>query len=92
MELPEVKALNLPDAPGVYYFIRHDEGEEILYVGKATSLRDRVRSYFSRDLMNTRGPLLVKMVEEATAIDFTSTTPFAISGASVSKSFSRNLG
>jgi excinuclease ABC subunit C len=34
----------LPDRPGVYLF-RDDDGE-ILYVGKATSLRSRVRSYF----------------------------------------------
>ena len=34
----------LPDAAGVYVF-RDAEGE-ILYVGKAKSLRNRVRSYF----------------------------------------------
>lgn len=36
----------LPDAPGVYIFI--GPKKEVLYVGKATSLRDRVRSYFSK--------------------------------------------
>ncbi len=40
----ELKAL--PNRPGVYLF-RGDDGE-ILYVGKATSLRSRVRSYFGR--------------------------------------------
>ena len=34
----------LPNRPGVYMF-RSDDGE-ILYIGKATSLRSRVRSYF----------------------------------------------
>jgi len=63
-------ANSLPDNPGIYFF---KKGREILYVGKATSLRDRVRSYFSRDLMNTRGPLLVKMVEDADRIDFSQT-------------------
>lgn len=38
------KAELLPDRPGVYLF--RGEGGEVLYVGKAASLRDRVRSYF----------------------------------------------
>ncbi len=50
----------LPDTPGVYFF-RDGEGN-ILYIGKATSLKDRVRSYFSPDLMETRGLRLVSMV------------------------------
>lgn len=58
---------NLPDKPGVYFF-RNKKG--ILYIGKATSLRDRVRSYFGKDLIDTRGPLLVKMREEAGKIDY----------------------
>lgn len=62
--------LELPDNPGIYFF---KQGKDILYVGKATSLRDRVRSYFSRDLINTRGPILVKMVEEAETITWTET-------------------
>jgi excinuclease ABC subunit C len=61
---------NLPDEPGVYFF---KQGETILYIGKATSLRDRVRSYFSSDLNATRGPLIVRMVEEADRIDFQTT-------------------
>ncbi len=55
----------LPDNPGVYYF---KKGKSILYVGKATSLKERVRSYFSRDLIHTRGQRLVAMVEEATSV------------------------
>lgn len=35
----------LPDSPGVY--IMKDRTGEVIYVGKAKSLRDRVRSYFS---------------------------------------------
>ena len=37
----------LPRRPGVYLF--RDEAREILYVGKAKSLRSRVRSYFRGD-------------------------------------------
>jgi excinuclease ABC subunit C len=41
---PREKAASLPERPGVYLF--KDAGGTVLYVGKATSLRDRVRSYF----------------------------------------------
>ena len=41
---PREKAATLPESPGVYLF--KDAGGTVLYVGKATSLRDRVRSYF----------------------------------------------
>src|SRR5207302_8842827 len=37
----------LPRAPGVYLFV--GRGGRVLYVGKATNLRARVRSYFSGD-------------------------------------------
>lgn len=39
------KAASLPDSPGVYIF--KDREGRILYVGKAASLRSRVRSYFA---------------------------------------------
>ncbi|MHB1330941.1 MAG: UvrB/UvrC motif-containing protein [Minisyncoccota bacterium] len=65
------KSTALPDSPGVYRFL--GPKKEVLYVGKATSLKDRVKSYFAPDLIATRGPLLVKMVIEARAIDFTTT-------------------
>ncbi len=34
----------LPDAPGIYLFYNHERG--LIYVGKATSLKNRVKSYF----------------------------------------------
>ncbi len=71
MNSQDYKKANLPDAPGVYFFL--GPRKEILYVGKATSLKDRVKSYFSNDLNKTRGPLLVKMIDEAKTIDFTTT-------------------
>lgn len=56
----------LPDTPGVYFF--RGQKREILYIGKATSLRDRVKSYFAKNLFETRGPILVKMLEEAQSV------------------------
>jgi DNA polymerase-3 subunit epsilon len=46
----------LPRAPGVYMFC--DGRGEVLYVGKATNLRQRVRSYFGRDDRRKIGALL----------------------------------
>src|SRR5688572_21428905 len=44
--MPRPKRLGLPDAPGVYRFL--DAAGHLLYVGKATSLRRRVNSYFQK--------------------------------------------
>jgi excinuclease ABC subunit C len=46
MELRD-KVCQLPFAPGVYLY--KDAADRVIYVGKAKSLRDRVRSYFSED-------------------------------------------
>ena len=61
----------LPDTPGVYFF-KDGEGS-ILYIGRATSLRDRVKSYFALDLFATRGQLLVDMISRAAKIEFKET-------------------
>ncbi|MDO8742695.1 MAG: hypothetical protein Q7J45_04170 [bacterium] len=62
MRKNELSKYDLPDVPGVYLF---KQGRKILYVGKATSLRDRVRSYFDDDLIATRGPRVVDMVTKS---------------------------
>lgn len=62
MQKSDLQKSNLPDVPGVYLF---KQGRKVLYVGKATSLRDRVRSYFDDDLIATRGPRVVDMVTKA---------------------------
>lgn len=56
-----------PDSPGVY--IMKDGVGEIIYIGKATSLRKRVGSYFSRTL----NPKTEKLVGEIKSIDFKNT-------------------
>lgn len=60
----------LPESPGVYLF---KKGRIIIYIGKATSLCDRVRSYFSRGVVETRGQAIVNMVDIATSISFKKT-------------------
>jgi len=71
MQKKDLALYNLPDAPGVYLF---KKGRQVLYVGKATSLRDRVRSYFDDDLIVTRGARIVDMVTRANRLSF-ETTP-----------------
>jgi len=62
MQSQDLKKFKLPDSPGVYFF---KKGNIILYIGKATSLRDRTKSYFSKDLISTRGPSILDMVVQA---------------------------
>lgn len=69
MQREEISKFELPDSPGVYLFTRgKGSSKEILYIGKATSLRDRVRSYFDDDLISTRGPRIVDMVTQANGL------------------------
>ena len=54
----------LPDSPGVYFF--KNSKDEVIYVGKAKSLKERVKNYFSSGaLRKTR-----KIVAQASKIDF----------------------
>ena len=50
----------LPAEPGVY--LMHDADGRILYVGKASSLKNRVKSYFAKTV--NRGPKIIKMIGE----------------------------
>ena len=67
----EKKVKKLPDSPGVYFFL--DSQKKAIYIGKATSLKDRVKSYLGKDILLTRGPLIEKMVAETKAINFKET-------------------
>jgi excinuclease ABC subunit C len=56
----------LPDKPGVY--LMRDAQGQILYVGKASSLRDRVSSYFGAQAGHS--PKLRKLVAQIDNLDF----------------------
>lgn len=70
MKLQDLKKYKLPNDPGVYLF---KKSGGVLYVGKATSLKDRVRSYFSNDLIKTRGPRMIDMVTISNNLEFIKT-------------------
>src|SRR5271168_921576 len=65
MDLRE-KVAQLPTQPGVYLF--KDATEKILYVGKANSLRSRVRSYFLES--NWQNAKTGSLVREAVDVDY----------------------
>ncbi|MGA2298502.1 MAG: DEDD exonuclease domain-containing protein, partial [FCB group bacterium] len=46
------KLEQLPDEPGVYYFL--NRFKNIIYIGKAKSLKSRVKSYFQNDSLTSR--------------------------------------
>jgi excinuclease ABC subunit C len=62
---PELKATlaTLPDRPGVY--LMKDARGEVLYVGKAQSLRSRVRSYWQKQAGGRVGPGEVHRIRQA---------------------------
>jgi excinuclease ABC subunit C len=61
MECFKEKLKRLPKSPGVYEF--RDKQGKILYIGKATSLRDRVGSYFLKNAHLDR-PRIASMMPE----------------------------
>ncbi|MDD5165362.1 MAG: GIY-YIG nuclease family protein [Candidatus Pacebacteria bacterium] len=67
----QVKKLDIPELPGVYVF--RDYQKRPLYIGRATSLKDRTKSYFSNDLIETRGPRIVDMVTKAKTLTWETT-------------------
>ena len=56
----EEELKKLPAKPGVY--LMHDEKDEIIYVGKAVSLKNRVRQYFQTS--RNKGVKIEQMVTQ----------------------------
>lgn len=69
MDIQE-KLRRLPDQPGVYIF--KDEEGKVLYVGKASSLRNRVRSYFRNS--GNRVPRIEALIRNIRDIDTMTTS------------------
>lgn len=58
----ETKLKNLPTAPGVYQF--KDKNSKVIYVGKAKNLKNRVKSYFQKNLNSPKTEVMVSKVED----------------------------
>jgi excinuclease ABC subunit C len=56
---------NIPDEPGVYRFF--NEANQVIYVGKARSLKNRLNSYFQKN----QGEKTMRMVNAANRVDWT---------------------
>ncbi len=71
MELPEkikAKLQTLPDKPGVY--LMRDRSGKIIYVGKASSLRNRVRHYFQSATLHSAEPKLRGLIRSIDDFEF----------------------
>lgn len=66
MFLIEDELKKLPGKPGVY--IMHGEKDEIIYVGKAVSLKNRVRQYFQSS--RNKGAKIEQMVTHITRFEY----------------------
>ena len=62
----EEELKKLPAKPGVY--IMHDEKDEIIYVGKAVSLKNRVRQYFQSS--RNKGAKIEQMVTHISRFEY----------------------
>ena len=65
---PEIR-LNLPDKPGIYRMLRSNK--DLLYIGKATSLKQRVNSYFRQK--GARAEHTLEMLSQAADLEVTLT-------------------
>jgi excinuclease ABC subunit C len=70
---PELQATlkRLPDRPGVY--LMKDARGTVLYVGKAQSLRNRVRSYWQKQTIGPEGQLIRSVIDRIADIEYTMT-------------------
>lgn len=57
----EAELKKLPDKPGVY--IMHDKDDNVIYVGKAIVLKNRVRQYFRKNNKTSRIEKMVSLVD-----------------------------
>ena len=73
LKLIREKIQGFPTGLGLYFM--KGPKEEVLYIGKAKNLRSRAASYFlrGRDIIETRGPKIVEMLNKVETVDYLET-------------------
>lgn len=69
--MPAARRKSLPDKPGVYRFLRPNG--DVLYVGKAASLKKRVASHFTTNKSSRATERALEMLSQAHDVDVTVT-------------------
>ncbi|HUQ44191.1 MAG TPA: excinuclease ABC subunit UvrC [Candidatus Limnocylindria bacterium] len=74
---PQLQAIlgKLPNKPGVY--LLKDARGQVLYVGKAKSLRSRVRSYWQKEAPGVEQHLIRSVIDRVADVDYTITDSVA---------------
>lgn len=65
--MPPAVRLNLPRKPGIYRMLRPNG--DLLYIGKATSLKNRVNSYFHNKKRNGHAERTLEMLTQAGGLE-----------------------
>ena len=73
----------LPNLPGVYYF--YNSSGEILYIGKATNLKSRVKSYFQKPGTRLIEQMIFEVVEIKTKITSSALEAFFLESTEIRK-------
>ncbi|MCS7003872.1 MAG: exonuclease domain-containing protein [Cytophagales bacterium] len=58
--IPEEKILQIPQSTGIYFF--HDVQGNIVYVGKANNLQERIKQHFSKGSPTQQDPLMISEI------------------------------
>jgi excinuclease ABC subunit C len=80
----EEKLKNLPDSPGVYMMM--DARGHAIYIGKAVSLKNRVRSYFQKGSRGEKTEIMVRQIADVeTIVTHTELEAFALESNLIKK-------